>query len=302
MVVPWPDEDIDERTIIRAVCENYFYTILNEGLEVLVELPDNQLILDRNSLSEEIQNFEDLASLLPVVNLAEWATQGDVKNERYVLNPHPATGTYTWSRDLFHDGLMEVLREKLEQQERFTVRIPVPVRKRGTAAQESYFDVYITSDDSEYETTPSFIREDILVKDVRPQVVRAGIRALVVVDHKPLATFLRQSENPSHTQWQRYRVKKDYIQASSLVSFVINSVKEICNLISAENREVDKRLLSDIFPVPDSEDGSNGDDNGVTNGNGGQRSRKRSQNQHYKWRVLSYPHPPIISIGRQSRD
>ena len=60
-------------------------------------------------------------------------TQGDVGNERYVLNPPPSTGAYTWNRNLFPEGLMEVLREKLHQQERFTVRVPVPVRKRGTA-------------------------------------------------------------------------------------------------------------------------------------------------------------------------
>ena len=269
VVIPWLDKDIDERTIIRAVCENYFYTILNEGLEVIVELPDNQLILDRGSLSQEIQNNQDLIRLLPIVSLSEWATQGDVENERYSLKTHPSTGAYKWSRDLFPDGLLEVLREKLQQQERFTVRVPVQVRHRKTGAQESYFDIYITSDDSDYGTTPAFIREDILITDVRPRSVREGIRALVIIDDEPLASFLRQAENPSHTQWQQNRVKKDYIYAPALVSFVINSVREICVLVSSENREVDKRLLADIFPMPASGEDSNGGDNNGTNGNGG---------------------------------
>ena len=269
VVVPWPDTEIDEKTIIRAVCENYFYTILEEGLEVLVELPDNLLILDRGSLSQEIQKDEDLSRLLPIVKLAEWASQDSNGDERHVLNPHPGTGTYTWSRSLFPEGLLDTLRAKLQQQQRFTVRVPVPVRKRGTATQDSYFDVYITNDDSNYGTTPAFIREDILIADVRPRSVRDGIRALVVIDHEPLSSFLRQAENPSHTQWQQNRVKKDYIQAPSLVSFVVNSVREIVNLASAENRETDKRLLADIFPLPDSGEGANGDDNGGTNGNGG---------------------------------
>ena len=269
VVVPWPDREIDEQTIVRAVCENYFYTILNQGLEVLVELPDNELILDRSSLAQEIENDEGLNRLLPVVSLAEWATQEGAGDERYVLKPHPGTGTYTWSRSLFPDGLLDTLREKLLQQERFTVRVPVPVRKRGTTAEESYFDVYIAGNDSSYGITPAFIREDILIADVRPRSVRDGICALVVIDHEPLASFLRQAENPSHTQWQQYRVKKDYIQAPSLVSFVVNSVREICNLASAENREVDKRLLADIFPLPESGEGSNGGENGGTDGNGG---------------------------------
>ena len=269
VVVPWPDQDIDEKTIFRAVCENYFYTILNGGLEVLAELPETQLILNRGNLSQEMQKDESLSRLVPVVNLAEWATQGNAENERHVLNLHPDTGTYSWSRSLFPEGLLDMLRETLQHQQRFMVRVPVPVRKRGAAAQESYFDVYITCDDSNYVTAPAFIREDILIADVRPRPSRDGIRGLVVIDDEPLAAFLRQAENPSHTQWQQNRVKKDYIQAPSLVSFVVNSVREICSLASAENREVDKRLLADIFPIPDSGEGSNGDDNGGTNGNGG---------------------------------
>lgn len=255
VVVPYPDKEIDERTIIRAVCENYFYTILNDGLEVLVELPDKQLILDRSSLLQEIQNDEGLNRLLPVASLAEWATHGDAGDERYVLNPQPDTGSYTWSGSLFPNKLLDVLREKLQQQERFTVRVPVAVRNRGTAAQKSHFDVYITSDNSNDESTLAFIREDILISDVRPRSGRGGIRALVVIERGPLASFLRQAENPSHTQWQQNRVKKDYILASSLVRFVVNSVREICNLASAENREVDRRLLADIFPLPNSEEG-----------------------------------------------
>ena len=142
------------------------------------------------------------------------------------------------------------------------------MRNRGDVAQESYFDVYITSDDSNFGTAPAFIREDILIADVRPRSVRDGIRALIVIEDEPLASFLRQAENPSHTQWQYSRVKKDYIHAPSLVSFVVNSVRDICNLASAENREVDKKLLADIFPLPDGGGGSDsGDDDGI-NGNG----------------------------------
>ena len=189
--------------------------------------------------------------------MAEWATQGNAGTERHVLNRHPDRGAYKWSRSLFPDGLLENLRDKLQQQQRFEVRVPVKVRKHGTADQASYFDVFITSEDSNYESIPAFIREDILIAEVRRSPSRDGIHGLVVVDHEPLASFLRQAENPSHTQWQQNRVKKDYVLAPSLINFVANSVREICNLAASENREEDKRLLADIFPLPDSVQGSN---------------------------------------------
>ncbi len=253
VVVPWLNEEIDEATVLRAVCENYFFTILNGGLDVWLELPGAKVILDGKSLVQEIRKWSGLERTIPIAELAEWATQGKAQSERHILFSHPETGAYRWSKDLFPEGLLDALREKLEQQERFTIRVLVPVRKHGVAAQPSYFDVYVTRDDSDYEFGLAFIREDILIADVRPRRVRNSIRALVVISDEPLAAFLRQAENPSHTQWQKNRVRKDYVHASSLVDFIVNSVGEICDLATAENREEDKRLLADVFPVPDGE-------------------------------------------------
>ena len=85
-----------------------------------------------------------------------------------------------------------------------------------------------------------------------PRSVREGIRALVVIDHEPLATFLQAvRKSKPHPVAAILESRRTMSKQSSLVSFVINSVREICNLVSAENREVDKRLLSDIFPMPD---------------------------------------------------
>ena len=99
--------------------------------------------------------------------------------------------------------------------------------------------------------------------------MRAGIRAFVVIDHEPLAAFLRQAENPSHTQWQTYRVKRDYVYAPSLVGFVTRSVSETYRLAMAEDKEVDKRLLADFFPMPDTSGPGNHTDNGDDPVNGG---------------------------------
>ena len=264
-VVPWLYEDIDETTIVRAVCENYFFTILNCGLEVFLQLPEAKVILDRESISLEVKKDPELKRMWPTIELAEWATQGNADAERHILNTHPGSGAYTWSKSLFPEGLLDMLRDKLQRRERFTLRVQVPVRSRKTAVRNSHFDVYITADDSENASVQAFIREDILIADVRPRPMRDGIHGLVVINHAPLATFLRLAENPSHTQWQYSRVKKDYIQAASLINFVVNSVRGICNLAATVNREEDKRLLSDIFPIP----GDGNGNNGGTNGNGG---------------------------------
>ena len=259
VVVPWLDNEIQESTIVRAVCENYFYTILNGKLEVLVETPNQKVVLDKSELLPAVRQNSDLSDLLPTVELADWITSGNAVRERHTLNVHPASGAYSWQKSLFPGELLDTLREQFQNRQRTAIRVLVPVRKRGRGqnAEESCFDVYISFADSEEPGNPSFIREDILIADVRPQRMR-GIRAVVVIDKGSLAEFLRLSENPSHTQWQKNRVKKDYIYAPSLVDFVVNSVRCIYRLAMDEDQTEDKKILADLFPKPGPGNGGNG--------------------------------------------
>ena len=87
-----------------------------------------------------------------------------------------------------------------------------------------------------------------MIADVRPGAIRGGLRGMVVIEHEPLAAFLRLAENPSHTQWQTNRVKKDYINAPSLISFVASSVRQIYNLAMATEESEDRKILADLFP------------------------------------------------------
>lgn len=253
VVVPWPDTEISEDNLIQSVCKNYFHAILKGDLEVWVEIPETKEILNKDNLVDLVRRNNALSELLPVLELAQWATSRNADAEKTTLNQHPATGAYRWSKELFPDGSLDSLREKLQSGNRISLRVQVPVRKRNEPLQESHFDIFIGSTDSDQSAPTLFLRDDILVADIRPPTVRAGIRAFTVIDHEPLAAFLRQAENPSHTQWQNHRVKLDYINSASLIRFVVSSVREIYRLAMAEDMEVDKRLLADFFPIPGTE-------------------------------------------------
>ena len=253
VVVPWPDTEITSDNLLQSVCENYFLTILKGGLDVWVEIPGTREILDKESFVNLVREKEYLSDILPMVELAQWATYGDADAEKITVNMHPYTGAYRWRKELFPQDSLESLREKFQSGNRISLRVQVPVRKRNEPIQESYFDVFIGATDSDQSAAPLFFRNDILVADIRPPTLRAGIRAFAVIDHEPLAAFLRHAENPSHTQWQNHRVKLDYINSASLIRFVVSSVREIYRLAMAEDMEVDKRLLADFFPIPGTE-------------------------------------------------
>ena len=59
LVVPWPDPDVSEQTLVKAVLRDYFYPILTGELDVFIETPTLKTILDSNSLIAEAKKLGD---------------------------------------------------------------------------------------------------------------------------------------------------------------------------------------------------------------------------------------------------
>ena len=114
VVVPWPDAEITEDNLVQSVCRNYFHAILKGTLQVWVETPETREILDRGNLVDLARRKEALSDLLPVLELAQWATSVNADAEKIMLNQHRATGAYRWSEELFPDGSLDSLREKFQ--------------------------------------------------------------------------------------------------------------------------------------------------------------------------------------------
>src|SRR5262249_27565323 len=138
-------------------------------------------------------------AMLPLIELAAWGRTlgGSVAQ----LNRPPEVGPLRWTPGLFPDTLTAQLGKQLQAGERIALRVPVPVRAKGKPVVWSHFDVFLVRDGTEGRGRPVFVREGIIISDVHSPLSR-GIRSLVVVEDRPLATLLGDSENPAHTQWQ----------------------------------------------------------------------------------------------------
>ena len=188
-------------------------------------------------------------ALLRPIELAEWALNGIRDYDRYILKMPPIKEAWKWKRSLFPAGVIEELREKIQSRQNVAIRVPVTVRPKVGVHKESFFDVYISFDESERTPKPICIRDGILISDSRAVTPRKGIRSLIVVEDQPLAELLRRAENPSHTLWQDKNLKSEYIYGPSCLNFVRRSVKEICAQAMAEDKSKDRRLLTDFFPI-----------------------------------------------------
>lgn len=265
LVVPYLQDDITEQDVLAAVLRGYFYPILMGDLDVEVRGESFKHELNSETISTTVDQLpaELRAEIRPALNLAIWS-----KNNKDPLpelqSPDPQ-GSPRWSEDIIPQEVREFVRDNLRNQRPFGIRVPLSVRPRdrGKPQRPSYFDVLLVRDDKDTSGRPIFIREGIIVSDVRGHRSR-GVRSLVVVGHGALATMLGDSENPAHTQWQRdgSKFKDRYYFGSAYIRFVADSVAEIVRLSTEAEDQEDIALLADIFSLPadDGEDGIEDDE------------------------------------------
>lgn len=251
LMIPWYDQEITEHEIIRSVLKDYFYPILDGQLEVIIETPSYEALLGKNTLLEQVEELgeEFSADLSPLIQLAQWA-QAVVDEERIVLNEPTGVRAWKWSSAIVPAGAMDQMRESLDKGDRLAVRVPVSVKPKSGDPRATYFDMYFERSFDDERGRPTFIREGIIIAEVKSSRSR-GVRAIVVASDEAIAEFLRDAENPSHTDWNHSRLKDKYRYGfRSDLDFVKNCVYELVRIVSTEEREEDKKLLADVFSIP----------------------------------------------------
>ena len=170
-------------------------------------------------------------------------------NERIVLRMPDPSRAARWSDDLIDGDTRATLQNRLDAGGPIAVRVPITVRPKGSDDLSSWFDIHLMRDRTS-DGRPTFVREGIIVSDVRGRRARE-IRSLVLIEHKPLATMLGDSENPSHTQWQKdgSNFKGRYTYGGAVISFVAESVGELVAILNRRSEEADPTLTVDYFSV-----------------------------------------------------
>jgi hypothetical protein len=252
VVVPYCDEEVTYEGLLEAVIRQYYYSLLSGNLQVTVASPDREATLNSETLLSEIEKMhsDSTAELRALIQLTQWANQ-QCEEQMLTLTPPSAQESLKWSSAWFSEQQITEMRTRLEKGEPLAVRVPVTVREKKQKEQASFFDVFFVRDGNNESSRPVFIREGIIISDIR-SLKNRGYRSIVVVEDRPLATLLGDSENPAHTQWQKdsSNYKGKYTYSDRYIPFVTRSVAEIIQAITEEQNRVDPMLLLDIFSLP----------------------------------------------------
>ncbi|MEQ9408016.1 MAG: hypothetical protein RIK87_09835 [Fuerstiella sp.] len=256
VVVPFCDPDWTADQVAHCITEDYFFPILNHELVVTVEGPHSQLVISADSIDDVVRTFSPLQQTLinPMLELARWGMDRKVQGIP-LLNLPDRTSAPRWSKKLIPEDVFEDLREQYSGHQKVALRVPLMVRQKdrphGSGDQVSHFDIFMEKAEGTHLKRPLFIREGILVSDVRSRLTRE-LRAIVSIDDVPLARFLGDAENPAHTDWSdaSSHFKGRYVNGPATLRFVRNAVAELCQMLSRDPSEEDPRLLLDVFSLP----------------------------------------------------
>lgn len=252
VVVPFIDPDFTHAALVAAVIRDYFLPILKGKLIVSIESPDGSATIDAKSLVSVLDQLDThtQSELRQLVELSQWYLGMDRKN---IVNLGPCKPDRpSWSDELVAEELISPMKSALENGAAVAVRAHLTVREKAPAerSRASWFDV-VLREDEHASGKPLFIREGLVISDVRAPRTR-GIRTLVIVEDKPLASLLGDSENPAHTQWQKdsANFKGKYTYGKSFIDFVTQTPSNIVHRLRAEEGIEDKTLLGDVFSLP----------------------------------------------------
>jgi hypothetical protein len=224
-------------------------------LIVDIETPQGKQTLDADTILDVLETRRDLQrSLRPFIELAKAAIALPAAEHTPVRLEVVPGRAPKWPEKVFSSPEQAAeLQARYRAGEQLGFRVHVLVRKKRAPDAASFFDVVLVQDDSEEVGKPVFIRESIIISDVRPPRTR-GTRALVLIEDSPLATLLGDSENPAHTQWQTEssNYKGKYTYGSAYISQVTRSAFELTQAIVDTEQEADTGVLMDYFPVPPS--------------------------------------------------
>jgi hypothetical protein len=253
VIVPFVDPEITFGRVLRAVIKDYFLPIFKGRLTVEVIAGELHAQLTAATIDTAIQE-NDLADLTELMSLAKFSLAVEPADRIEIGRPEPKTSA-RWTEELISEPMFLRLQEKIDSKNPVAVRCPITVRSRREGDTQSYFDIYLIRDKHYAEGRPMFVREGIVISDVRGRRARE-MRSMVVVEDRPLASMLGDSENPAHTQWQRdgSNFKGKYIFGSGLIQYVSDSVGELTSILSRRDAEADSTLTVDYFSIePDVE-------------------------------------------------
>lgn len=248
VVVPYVREELTHSELTASVLKNYGLAIMLDQLTVSVSGDGDSVTLTSDTLREAATCLpsDRRQNVIDEIDLAEWYLR-EGQHRRVELSG--GVDSLKWDTRV-SDEEGERIREALDGGARVAVRVPMPVELKSGERDVSWFDVLLEADE-DYVGTPHFYREGLRISEVASPKTH-GIRAVVLVSDRPLATMLGAAETPAHVDWQARtdRFRGHFKDGRNWLAFVKKSPGELIRRVRSGGSEEDLEVAASFFSTP----------------------------------------------------
>ena len=233
--------------LLQTIVRNYAIAISDGELTVEIVAEDGQIFtLSAENIVDTLREH-NLHDELEELQLFLWGKQN--RNDAFTL-AKPALGVKPqWTQDsppFMDETQASAIREKIKDGN-VAVRVEVPViYAKSNKIVWSHF--YCLFAPTQSNSKPSFYRGGLKISDVRSSSP-TGIRTLVIIEDETLSEFLRDAEDPGHTNWDSKKYQGRYEYGASYISFIKNAPAEIFRLARSHEIDEDTEAAIDYFFV-----------------------------------------------------
>jgi hypothetical protein len=186
----------------------------------------------------------------PLLELTVWAAEQRRTAQILTLSGAAAKGAPRWDRRTLDATVFEKIQQEFQAHGRVAVRVPLNVQERSRDSQATFFDLFLERCESSQHKRPVFIRDSLIISDVRCRLMR-DICAIVSAEDQVLCQFLGDAENPAHTEWleESSHFKGRYVHGAATLRFVRNAAADLGQMLQEVPEPEDVELLLDVFSI-----------------------------------------------------
>lgn len=245
VVIPFPNQDLDRERMIVVAISNYFIPILRKQL--ILEFDDitvdekNILPLAQQYSKEKIRDIEAVFSFV-------------TESDRALAVFRPADETWYKGGHLtekaFSPEDIAAMREKFSKGDLVAAELPIEIGKSSVPSVKTFFRIFLKKPDNITHGQDFYLRGGITVPQEAKFRERKAL-GMLIADDEPIAAFLGDAENASHTKWNGRADKlKDYVSAEIRLRAIRNSVLELHDQLVQAIEAEDRLALLDFFWNP----------------------------------------------------
>ena len=245
IAIPFAHAEIDPTRMIPYVVRNYFFPILTGKLEV--EVCDEKV----TATSIEELGRQHGGSELSNGHLFQFIRAIHDAREKLPAATLRAGWTHLSLESAIDEKTLIELRKSYANGDLIHVRAPISLKPRSGPAENGSFDLFLRAAAEGVRGVPLFVRGAITVPNEAQFFPSRQVFAALVASSGPVASFLRDAENPAHTRWngRAERLSENWKAASARLTQIRGSLRSLYELLAQTVERVDKDFLIDVLSV-----------------------------------------------------